>query len=68
MRFAAVENGFIAGVREGFEQLERGEGVAAETVREMDPSWRQKQSGFPGSGMPPEAHPNSDLCPPLLIW
>jgi hypothetical protein len=31
----AREIEFIAGVREGFEQLERGEGVAAEKVREM---------------------------------
>ena len=30
---------FIAGVREGFEQLERGEGVPAEEVRSMIPSW-----------------------------
>ena len=35
----AREIEFIAGVREGFEQLECGEGVAAETVREMVPSW-----------------------------
>jgi predicted transcriptional regulator len=26
-------------VREGFEQIERGEGVPAEKVREMIPSW-----------------------------
>jgi predicted transcriptional regulator len=30
---------FVAGVREGFEQLERGEGVPAEQVRGMVPSW-----------------------------
>ncbi len=34
----AREIEFVAGVREGFEQLERGEGVAAEKVREMVPS------------------------------
>ena len=33
---------FIAGVREGFEQLERGEGVPADKVREMIPSWIAK--------------------------
>jgi hypothetical protein len=35
----AREIEFIAGIREGFEQLERGEGVAGEKVREMVPSW-----------------------------
>jgi hypothetical protein len=35
----AREIEFIAGVREGFEQLERGEGIAAEKVREIVPSW-----------------------------
>jgi predicted transcriptional regulator len=35
----AREIEFVAGVREGFEQLERGEGVPAEQVREMIPSW-----------------------------
>ena len=30
---------FVAGVREGFEQIERGEGVPAHKVREMIPSW-----------------------------
>lgn len=35
----AREIEFVAGVREGFEQLERGEGVPAEKVREMLPSW-----------------------------
>jgi predicted transcriptional regulator len=34
----ARELEFIAGVREGFEQLERGEGLPAEKVREMVPS------------------------------
>ncbi len=35
----AREIDFIAAVREGFEQLERGEGVPAEEVRAMIPSW-----------------------------
>ena len=35
----AREIEFVAGVREGFEQIERGEGVPAEQVREMVPSW-----------------------------
>ncbi len=35
----AREIEFIAGIREGFEQLERGEGIPIETVREMMPSW-----------------------------
>ena len=35
----ARELEFIAGVREGFEQLEHGKGVTAETVREVMPSW-----------------------------
>lgn len=35
----AREIEFIAGVREGFDQLERGEGVPAEKVKEMVPSW-----------------------------
>ena len=35
----AREIEFVAGVREGFEQLERGEGVPAEQVRELIPSW-----------------------------
>lgn len=35
----AREIEFVAGVREGFEQIERGEGVPAEQVREMIPSW-----------------------------
>lgn len=35
----AREIEFLAGVREGFEQIERGEGVPAEKAREMIPSW-----------------------------
>jgi predicted transcriptional regulator len=35
----AKEIEFIAGVREGFNQIEQGEGVAAEEVRRMIPSW-----------------------------
>jgi hypothetical protein len=35
----AREIEFVAGVREGFEQLERGEGMRAEDVRKMIPSW-----------------------------
>ena len=35
----AREIEFIAGVREGFEQLERGEGVPINTVREALDSW-----------------------------
>ena len=35
----AREIEFVAGVREGFEQIERGEGVPAEKVRERIPSW-----------------------------
>jgi hypothetical protein len=35
----AREIEFVAGIREGFEQIERGEGVPAEKVREMIPSW-----------------------------
>jgi len=38
----AREIEFIAGVREGFEQMERGEGVPAEEVRKMVPSWITK--------------------------
>jgi len=30
---------FLAGVQEGFAQLERGEGIPAEEVRRMIPSW-----------------------------
>jgi predicted transcriptional regulator len=35
----AREIEFVAGVREGFEQIERGEGVPAEKVRERILSW-----------------------------
>ena len=35
----AREIEFIAGVREGFEQTDRGEGVPAEEVRQRVPSW-----------------------------
>ncbi len=35
----AREIEFVAAVREGFEQMERGEGVPAEKVRQMIPSW-----------------------------
>jgi len=35
----AREIEFVAGVREGFEPMERGEGVPAEEVRQMIPSW-----------------------------
>ena len=30
---------FLAGVQEGFEQLERGEGVSAEKAQEMVSTW-----------------------------
>ncbi len=35
----AREIEFVAAVREGFDQMERGEGVPAEKVRQMIPSW-----------------------------
>ena len=35
----AREIEFVAGVREGFEQMELGEGVPADEVRQMIPSW-----------------------------
>ena len=38
----AKEIEFVAGVREGFEQLERGEGTPAEEVRKLIPSWIAK--------------------------
>ena len=38
----AREIEFIAGVREGFAQLERGEGLPAEEARQMIPSWLTK--------------------------
>ena len=46
----AREIEFSAGVREGFEQLERGEGVPAETVRDMVHSWIAKR--LPGHPLP----------------
>jgi predicted transcriptional regulator len=39
LRDIARELEFVAGVREGFEQIDRGEGVPAEKVRPMIPSW-----------------------------
>jgi hypothetical protein len=39
LRDIAKEIEFVAGVREGFEELERGDGVPAEKVRELVPSW-----------------------------
>lgn len=39
LREIAREIEFVAGVREGFEQIERGQGVPVEKVREMIPSW-----------------------------
>jgi len=38
----AREIEFIAGVREGFEQMERGGKVPADEVRKMVPSWITK--------------------------
>ncbi|MCX6952405.1 MAG: hypothetical protein NTV51_09600 [Verrucomicrobia bacterium] len=38
----AREIEFVAGVREGFEQLDRGEGVSLEEVRQMLPKWAGK--------------------------
>ena len=38
----ARELEFIAGVREGFEQMERGEGVPADEARKLVPSWITK--------------------------
>ena len=38
----AREIEFIAGVREGYAQMARGEGVPAEEVRKMVPSWIAK--------------------------
>ena len=35
----AQEIEFIAGVREGFEQIDRGEGKPVEVVRQMISSW-----------------------------
>ncbi len=42
LREIAREIDFIAGVQEGFEQLERGEGIPAEQVGQMIPSWISK--------------------------
>jgi predicted transcriptional regulator len=42
LRDIAREIDFIAGVREGFEQTDRGEGVPAEEVRQRIPSWLAK--------------------------
>ncbi len=42
LREMARELEFIAGVREGFEQLDRGEGLPAEDVRRMVPEWLLK--------------------------
>ncbi len=39
LRDIARELEFIAGVREGFEQLDRGEGVPIEEVEKRLPSW-----------------------------
>ncbi len=35
----AREIEFVAGIREGFDQLERGEGIPIENVREQMSSW-----------------------------
>ncbi|MHB1079286.1 MAG: hypothetical protein ACYC67_07770 [Prosthecobacter sp.] len=35
----AREIEFVAGIREGFDQLERGEGIPIENVRELMASW-----------------------------
>jgi len=35
----AREIEFVAGIREGFEQIDRGEGMPASQVKEMIPSW-----------------------------
>lgn len=42
LREIARELEFVAGVREGFEQLKRGEGIPADEVRRMVPSWIAK--------------------------
>jgi len=39
LREIAREIEFVAGVREGFEQLDRGDGVAIEEVEEQLSSW-----------------------------
>ena len=38
----AREIEFVAAVREGFDQLDRGEGVPIEEVEKMVPSWLTK--------------------------
>jgi hypothetical protein len=38
----AREIGFIAGVREGFDQLDRGEGVGVVEVEKMIAAWNTK--------------------------
>jgi len=38
----AREIEFVVGVREGFEQIQRGEGLPAEEVRKLIPSWTAK--------------------------
>ncbi len=38
----AREIEFVAGVRKGFDQLDRGEGVPLEEVRKMLPKWAAK--------------------------
>ena len=40
----AREIEFVAGVREGFAQLDRGEGVPLDEVEKQLPSWISKQS------------------------
>ena len=42
LREIAREIEFVAAVREGFEQLDRGEGVPADEVRPLVPSWLVK--------------------------
>ncbi len=42
LRDFARELEFIAGVREGFEQLDRGEGVPIEQVEQLVASWTTK--------------------------
>lgn len=42
LRDIAREIEFIAGVQEGFDELDRGEGIAIEEVQKMLPSWLTK--------------------------
>ena len=42
LRDIAREIEFVAAVREGFEQIDRGEGVPAEEVRQRVPTWLAK--------------------------